>query len=121
MSTSLVYGIINIIGLVALIAISIPVQQFIKVPGRLTPEEWQYWGDYRREWFKYLVLVVGFASLPIILQPHLAQWVTRVLSSARGETAKALSHKVLFASSLLIFLVLVALCGIAVFPPMFLF
>jgi hypothetical protein len=120
MSTSLVYGIINIIGLVALIAISILVQQFIQVPGGLTPEEWQYWGDYRREWFEYLVLVVGFASLPII-QPHLAQWVTRVLSSARGETAKALSRKVLFASSLLIFLVLVALCGIAVFPPMFLF
>lgn len=117
--TSLLFGVTNIAGLIVLTITAILIRQFIQVPSHLTPEDWLYYGDYRRDWFLILTMVVGYASLPII-QPYLARRLTGALSNASGETgSKPLHHKVGLVYSLLILLGLIAICAVAMFLPIF--
>lgn len=67
------FGITNLVTLVALIAIVVPIQiLLIRTPVHLTPEDWSYWGDFRREWPLTVVALVLFASL-FLIQPRLAR------------------------------------------------
>ncbi|RMG93539.1 MAG: hypothetical protein D6706_15125 [Chloroflexi bacterium] len=76
-TTSFVFGVTNLVALVALIVIVIPIQVFlIHTPAYLTPEDWSYWGDFRREWPLTLVALVLFASL-FLVQPRLIRHLTK--------------------------------------------
>lgn len=71
--TSFVFGITNLVALATLTAIAIPIQVFLtRTPIYLTPEDWSYWGDFRREWPLTLVALVLFASL-FLVQPRLVR------------------------------------------------
>ena len=79
-TTSLVFGVTNFIALVALIVIVIPIQIFlVRTPTHLTPEDWSYWGDFRREWPLTLVALVLFTGL-FLVQPRLARRLTQVVT-----------------------------------------
>lgn len=72
-TASFVFGITNFIALVALIAIVVPIQIFlIHTPTYLTPEDWSYWGGFRREWPLTLMALVLFVSL-FLVQPRLVR------------------------------------------------
>ncbi len=69
--TSFAFGGSNLVALAILIVITIPVQLFLmRTPAHLTPEEWSYWGDFRREWPLILMGIILFASL-LWKQPYL--------------------------------------------------
>lgn len=73
-ATSFVFGITNLVALVALLAIVMPIQHFlIHTPAHLTPEDWAYYGDFRREWPLTLVALVLFAGL-LLVQPVLVRY-----------------------------------------------
>ena len=76
-TTSLVFGVTNLVALIALTAIVIPVQIFlIRTPTYLTPEDWSYWGDFRREWPLTLIALLLFTGL-FLIQPYLAHRLTQ--------------------------------------------
>lgn len=76
-TTSLVFGVTNLVALIALIVIVMPVQIFlISTPAYLTPEDWSYWGDFRREWPLTLIALLLFTGL-FLIQPYLAHRLTR--------------------------------------------
>jgi uncharacterized BrkB/YihY/UPF0761 family membrane protein len=71
-TTSLVFGVTNLVALIALIVIVISIQVFlIRTPAHLTPEDWSYWGDFRREWPLTLIALLLFTGL-FLIQPYLA-------------------------------------------------
>ena len=76
-TTSLVFGVTNLVALIALIVIVIPIQTFlIRTPAYLTPKDWSYWGDFRREWPLTLIALLLFTGL-FLIQPYLAHRLTR--------------------------------------------
>lgn len=76
-TTSLVFGFTNLVALIVLLAIAIVVQIFlIRTPAYLTPQDWSYWGDFRREWPLTLMALLLFAGL-FSIQSYLAQRLTR--------------------------------------------
>lgn len=76
-TTSLVFGVTNLVALIGLIVIVIPIQIFlIRTPAYLTPENWSYWGDFRREWPLTLIALLLFTGL-FLIQPYLAHRLTR--------------------------------------------
>jgi len=77
-TTSFAFGVTNLIALIALIVIVIPIQIFlIRTPAYLTPEDWLYWGDFRREWPLTLIALLLFIGL-FWTQPYLAHRLTRM-------------------------------------------
>ncbi len=75
--TSLVYGFSNLAALLALLALILPIQLFLMpTPAYLTPADWSYWGDFRREWPLTLLAFVLFAGL-IVAQPILVRRLRR--------------------------------------------
>jgi amino acid permease len=84
-TTSFVFAATNLIALVALIAIVIPIQIYlIRTPAHLTPQDWSYWGDFRREWPLTLVAFVLLAGL-FLSQPRLVRRLTRVMNRTPGS------------------------------------
>jgi len=77
-TTSLIFGITNLAALITLLIITIPIIQMflINVPTHLTPEDWSYWGDFRREWPLTLIALLLFTGL-FLIQPYLAHRLTR--------------------------------------------
>lgn len=75
-TTSLVFGATNLIALLALMIIAIPIQRFlIRTPAHLTPEDWSYWGDFRREWPLSLIALMLFIGL-FLIQPVVVRRLT---------------------------------------------
>ncbi|MCB9137363.1 MAG: hypothetical protein H6642_03315 [Caldilineaceae bacterium] len=72
-TTSLMFTLTNLAALVGLTAIGLTVGAFLtRVPVHLTPEDWSYWGDFRREWPLFPIALLLFAGL-FLGQSHLAQ------------------------------------------------
>jgi uncharacterized BrkB/YihY/UPF0761 family membrane protein len=75
-TTSLVFGATNLIALLALMIIALPIQRFlISTPAHLTPEDWSYWGDFRREWPLSLIALMLFIGL-FLIQPVVVRRLT---------------------------------------------
>lgn len=73
LTTSFVYGLSNLAALLALLALVLPIQLFLmRTPAYLTPADWSYWGDFRREWPLTLLALLLFAGL-IVVQPILVR------------------------------------------------
>ena len=73
MVTAWVYATTNLAGLVLFVIITIPIVIVVqRVPGSLTPADWAYYGDFRREWPLTVVSIIAFATL-FRLQPYLVQ------------------------------------------------
>jgi hypothetical protein len=77
-TTSLIFGVTNLAALITLLMITIPIIQIflVNVPAHLAPEDWSYWGDFRREWPLTLIALLLFTGL-FLIQPYLAHRLTR--------------------------------------------
>ncbi|MGB1253006.1 MAG: hypothetical protein ACPG8W_20490 [Candidatus Promineifilaceae bacterium] len=70
-NVSLIFGVTNLMALMLFMLVTIPIQTFmLQTPDHLTPDQWQYWGDFTREWPLTLISLVIFVGL-IVLQRRL--------------------------------------------------
>lgn len=70
-SPSLVFGLTNLLAMISLLIVAILMQTFlIRTPAHLTPEEWSYWGDFRREWPLSVVALGLYVGL-LWIQPRM--------------------------------------------------
>lgn len=72
---SLVFGLSIIVAMNVNVLIALPIRQFfIRIPAHLTPADWLYHGDFRREW---PLSLVGLAIIVILfwVQPRIVGYV----------------------------------------------
>jgi hypothetical protein len=68
---SLVFGLTNLLAMISLLIVAILMRKFlIHTPAHLTPEDWSYWGDFRREW-PLSVMASGLCAALLWIQPCL--------------------------------------------------
>lgn len=69
-------GTTNLLALFALFIVVPIAQSFIPdLPAHLTPDDWAYWGDFRREWPVALAVLLWFIGV-VLLQPKLVDIVS---------------------------------------------
>jgi len=87
--TSSVFALSNLFALIFLLAITIPVQAtLIHTPAHLTPDDWSYWGDFRREWPLILIALLLSGGL-LLLQPAGVRRAKEMWDAGHRDQAEA--------------------------------
>jgi len=76
------FAITNLMALVALfIVVEIPLAFIPDAPAHLTPDDWAYWGYFRREWPVSLTALLWFIGV-VVWQPKLVDMVSERIKRA---------------------------------------
>lgn len=84
-TTSFIFGVTNLVAMLVLMVIVALMNTFlVRTPANLTPQDWSYWGDLRREWPLTLVALVWFSGL-FVVQSRLSSRLAKNSASTGQE------------------------------------